>query len=200
MPRMDNEQPTFAGNQIIDQFIENKNNVLEKLYKHNYKIVRSYVMKNSGTEADAKDIFQEAMLVCWMNLKEDKFIVRNEFSLSAYLYKIAKYKWLDKLKSQQHKTTVNIPVTDLESEEMDMFELNETQNKLSYLLGLYNRLDTKCKEVLNQFYYEGKRMDEIASEMSYDLGSVRTIKYRCMQKLREMHAEKEIQIKNNERV
>lgn len=197
---MDNEQPTFAGNQIIDQFIENKNNVLEKLYKHNYKIVRSYVMKNSGTEADAKDIFQEAMLVCWMNLKEDKFIVRNEFSLSAYLYKIAKYKWLDKLKSQQHKTTVNIPVSDLESEEMDMFELNETQNKLSYLLGLYNRLDTKCKEVLNQFYYEGKRMDEIASEMSYDLGSVRTIKYRCMQKLREMHAEKEIQIKNNERV
>ncbi|HEY9115889.1 MAG TPA: sigma-70 family RNA polymerase sigma factor [Bacteroidales bacterium] len=194
MPKKEIEQSGFSGNQVIDEFIENKNNALEKLYKHNYKIVRSYVLKNSGTEADAKDIFQDAMLVCWMNLKEDKFIVKNEFSLSAYLYKIAKYKWLDKLKSKQHKTTVNIPVTDLESEDMDSFELSETQNKLSYLLGLYSRLDTKCKEVLNQFYYEGKRLEEIASELSYDLGSVRTIKYRCMQKLRKMHAESENQI------
>jgi hypothetical protein len=29
---------------------------------------------------------------------------------------------------------------------------------------------------------------------------VRTIKYRCMQKLRKMHAEKEIQIKENESI
>jgi RNA polymerase sigma factor (sigma-70 family) len=200
MSKLENEQSTISGNQIIDQFIENKNNVLEKLYKHNYKIVRNYVLKNSGTEADAKDIFQDAMLICWMNLKEGKFTVRNEFSLGAYLYKIAKYKWLDKVKSKRNKTTVNIPFADIESEEIDMLEQNEAQHKLSYLLGLYSRLDSKCKEVLNQFYYEGKRLEEIASELSYDLGSVRTIKYRCMQKLRKMHAEKEIQIKENESI
>lgn len=186
----DNDIPLISeSQQFIEKFIRNDEKVLEETYKHNFKIVRSYVMKNNGTEADAKDIFQEAMLVAWLNLKEGKFVVRNEFSLSAYIYKISKYKWLDKLKSKNVKASVRMGNIEFEEMEHDITDYEEAEQKLKYLNGLYSKLDDKCKDVLNQFYFERKRLEEIAMDLSYDIGSIRTIKYRCMQKLRKMHAE-----------
>lgn len=181
-------------NQLIEQFISNENQVLEKMYKHNYRIVRSFVLKNSGKEADAKDVFQEAMMVTWMNLKEGKFDLRNEFSLSAYIYQIAKYKWLDKLKSNKNKLTSNKILSEVEDKQKELENIYATDDKLNYLNRLYTRLDNKCREVLSQFYYQQKSLEEIASEMNYDTGSIRTIKYRCMQKLRKMHTESTNQI------
>lgn len=178
---------------IIDQFIRHDEKVLEKTYKHNFKIVRSYVMKNSGTEADAKDIFQEAMVAAWLNMKEGRFVVKNEFSLSAYIYKISKYKWLDRLKSKPVKSTVRMGENEIEDFETEMDLYNDSEEKIKYLSKLYSQLDEKCKAVLNSFYYEKKPLEEIANIMEYDVGSIRTIKYRCMQKLRKMHSESGIQ-------
>ncbi len=194
MSKVENNHVSEADDQIIDQFIRNENNVLEKTYRYNYKTVRNYVMKNSGTEADAKDIFQEAMMIAWLNLKEGKFTVRNEFSLSAYIYKIAKFKWLDKLKSKEVRLTTKAGNYDFEDIETESSDYNDAEKKLNYLRSLYNQLDVKCKEVLNSFYFEKKRLEEIASSMDYDTGSIRTIKYRCMQKLRKMHANAQNQI------
>ena len=146
-------------------------------------------MKNSGTEADAKDIFQEAMMITWLNLKEGKFTMRNEFSLSAYLYKIAKHKWLDKLKQKKSRAAYSLGDSDIPNPETGVNTYTEAENRLIYLDSLYRQLDGKCKEVLNQFYFEHKPLEEIALAMKYDTGSIRTIKYRCMQKLRKMHEE-----------
>ena len=194
MYKIEKNQSVMTGDLIIKQFINNENNMLEKIYQHNYKIVRNYVLKNNGSESDAKDIFQDAIMITWMNLKEGKFVVKNEFSLSAYLYKIAKYKWLDKLKSPKNKITSNMKVHDFKDEAIGQDEYFESERKLKYLGILFSRLDSKCKEVLNQFYYERKNLEEIANHLSYDIGSIRTIKYRCMQKLRKMHANSQIQI------
>jgi len=189
MPKANADQTKVEATRLIEQFINNENNVLEKTYKHNFKLVRSYVLKNNGKEADAKDVFQEAMIVTWMNLKEGKFEVRNEFSLSAYIYQIAKHKWLDKLKSNKNKLKSNIPVSEFKNEEIEIENIYRTEEKLNYLISMYKRLDNKCKEVLNHFYFERKSLEEIASQLNYDTGSIRTIKYRCMQKLRKMHEE-----------
>lgn len=179
---------------FIEKFIRNDEKVLESTYKHNFKIVRNYVMKNNGTEADAKDIFQEAMIIAWLNMKEGKFIVKNEFSLSAYLYKISKYKWLDKLKSKSMKSTQRIGEMDYQDLDTELNEYEKSEKHLNYLHSLYNQLDTKCKDVLNRFYFNRNKLEEIADELNYDIGSIRTIKYRCMQKLRKMHAKSQTQI------
>ena len=175
---------------IIEQFIRNDEKVLEKTYQHNFKIVRNYILKNNGSEADAKDIFQESMLVAWLNLKEGKFIVQNEFSLSAYIYKISKFKWLDKLKSKSMKMTQRMGEMEYEDMDAELAGYSEAEGRINYLNGLYNQLDAKCQDVLNRYYFEKKGLEEIAIEMEYDAGSIRTIKYRCMQKLRKMHLEK----------
>jgi len=187
MSKSNNNEAALHGQQLIEQFIRNDGRVLEKTYRHNYKIVRNYVMKNSGTEADAKDVFQEAMMITWLNLREGKFTLKNEFSLGAYIYKISKYKWLDKIKSKGVRSMIRAGDMEFEDKEPEIQDYSETEHKLEYLRDLYNQLDAKCKDVLNKFYYESRRLEEIAAALNYDTGSIRTIKYRCMQKLRKMH-------------
>lgn len=173
--------------QIAKRFIGNDGSFLDKTYRHNFKIVKNFVLKNNGTEAEAKDVFQDAMMITWMNLKEGKFKLKNEFALGAYIYKIAKYKWIDKLKSKERKSVLRNQQFNFESVENDDIDYHESEANLQYLMSLYGQLNTKCKEVLNKFYFDKKKLEEIASELNYDAGSIRTIKYRCMQKLREMH-------------
>lgn len=189
-----NSQSVTDGNQIIEQFISNENHALENIYRHNFKIVRSYILKNNGTEADAKDIFQDALIAAWLNMKEGKFTLKNEFSLNSYIYKISKYKWLDKLKSKEMKTTQRIGGVEYEDSDDSMLDFDDAQDKVNYLNSLYNRLDDKCKEVLKLFYYQKKNLKDISSILNYDPGSIRTIKYRCMQKLRKMHVNSQTQI------
>lgn len=174
--------------QIAEQFTNNENGFLDKTYRHNFKIVRSFVLKNNGTDAEAKDIFQDAMMVTWMNLKEGKFEIKNEFALGAYIYKVAKYNWIDKLRSKEKKSVLRSGQLDFERDDSLDYDFHESESNLRYLMSLYKQLNARCKAVLNLYYFERKKLEEVASELNYDTGSIRTIKYRCMQKLREMHA------------
>ena len=52
------------------------------------------------------------------------------------------------------------------------------------LREVYAKLDDKCRTVLDRFYFERKDLAAIADEMGVEEESIRTIKYRCMMKLR----------------
>ena len=58
------------------------------------------------------------------------------------------------------------------------------EERLVRLRGVYEKLDDKCRNVLDQFYFERKDLATIAAAMGVTEESVRTIKYRCMMKLR----------------
>lgn len=53
----------------------------------------------------AKDIYQEAFLAVWQNIKKGAFQPRNESALQGYLFQIAKNKWTDELRSARYKKT-----------------------------------------------------------------------------------------------
>src|SRR5689334_17039825 len=72
---------------------------LEALYTANFYKTEAFVLANSGTAEEAKDIYQEAFIAVWQNIKAGRFVPQNGSSLEAYLFQIAKYKWYDHLKA-----------------------------------------------------------------------------------------------------
>lgn len=173
---------------IIEGFKSNDRRIFEKIYSMQYGSVENYILKNSGSEADAKDIFQEAILAAWLNVKEEKFTPKNEDSLGGYIFQIAKFKWLDKVKSKAFKTTLRIEREDAIDDEPNSISEKEIQEeRISYLTDLYNTLDQKCKELLDRFYYQKMSLELIGKELSYDASTLKTMKYRCMKKLRNSH-------------
>ncbi len=152
-----------------------------------YGNVESFVCKNSGGIADARDIFQEALLAAWLNVKENRFEPVNNDSLGGYIFQIAKYKWLDVLKSKGYKSSLRLVREDLLQDEAESTLHEEADKKLQLLRSIYAKLDEKCKAILDRFYYQKMSLEAIGSELDHDASTIKTLKYRCMQKLRTSH-------------
>ena len=188
--------PTLSNNQGFIEAIQNNNTkVLKNLYITNYPKIEILVLKNSGSKDEAKDIYQDAFLAVWQNIKQNKFVPKTESSINGYLYTIAKNKWMDVLRSQGFKKTIvtsrlnHFEIKDEENNDIDDDILKD--KRLEDVMLAFKNLGDACKSLLSKFYFEKKSMNLIADELALDSASTRNKKYRCMQKL------KEIALKNN---
>jgi len=182
-------QKTKNALKIVDALKRNDTKALNRLYSNNYWKIESLVLKNNGSKAHAKDIYQEAFLTLWQNVKQDKFKPRSESSINGYLYTIAKNKWMDVLRSKAYSKTI------VESQ-MAYFEIKDDEdhgiddnilkdNRIEKLMQAFKTLGSDCKTLLRKFYFEKLSMKNIAKDFELDAASTRNKKYRCMQKLRQ---------------
>ena len=175
---------------LVNAIKSNNSIALKSLYNSNYYKIESLVLKNSGTKEHAKDIYQEAFLCVWSNIKNDAFVPKNETALQGYLFQIAKNKWMDVLRSAQFRKTnfiqnemtfANKIDDGVNEEEHEIFK-----QKLRQTMEAFKVLGSPCKELLATFYFEKKSMRDIADELQIEETTARNKKYRCMEKLREM--------------
>ena len=175
---------------VVGAIKRNDSTTLKRLYTNNYPKIEALILKNSGTKEHAKDIFQDAFLAVWQNVKQDKFIPKSESSINGYLYTIAKNKWMDVLRSQGYKKTFT-------ASQLSHFEVKDEENngidddilkdkRLEDVMLAFKNLGEACKNLLRMFYFEKKSINLIAEELSLDAASTRNKKYRCMQKLRQL--------------
>ena len=174
--------------QFIEAIKANDEKALKTLYVNNFQKIETLILKNNGTIEQAKDIYQEAFITVWKNVKENKFSPEKNNAINGYLYTIAKNKWMDYLRSPAYKKQVSYhtikdtaPVaSEAESDSVTI----DQDKKLSMAMEAFEGLGDACKTLLTKFYFEKKSMKEIAHELQMDAASTRNKKYRCMQTLR----------------
>lgn len=168
--------------ETIEGIKNNDPDILRSIYQEQYPKVELYILSNRGSKEEAKDIFQEAMVAVWKNIKNDLFKAENDTAISGYLYQIAKNKWLDHLRSSKFKNTVPLENHHEGLEE----EVEEKESQLKEIESSFVNLGENCKELLTRFYYKKENMSLIAKAFGWTVGTVRNNKYRCIQKLKEM--------------
>jgi len=175
--------------ELIAAIKANNEDALKVLYRVNYRKVEVFVLKNSGSVPQAKDVFQDAFLAMYQNIKADKFIPENETALQGYLYQISKNKWRDVLRSSRFKKTAEFIDNVHETEDISdlkIIEETEQQERLAATMEAFKKLGDECRELLTQFYFNKKSLREISENAKYAEASARNKKYRCIQKLKEL--------------
>ncbi len=172
-------------NEMVALIKKNDAATLKELYKTNFHKVKRYVYKNNGGEQQAKDLYQEAFIAMWRNIKEGKFSAESETAINGYLFQIAKYKWLDHVRSARYKNTTFIN-REMEYNEPEVEE-NEIQNrKIKIIMDSISNFGERCQLLMKLFYFEQKPFKEIAKIMAMDEASARNAKYRCQEQLKKM--------------
>lgn len=136
-------------------------------------MVRTLVVKNSGSENDAIDIFQDALLIFSRNLKTGLF--RGESSIKTYLFGICKNLWLKEIHKKKRALILASDLQNDEAEDLDYLKNIERVNQLM------DRLQEDCKRILVEFYYNSRSMDELKD--LFQLNSVQATKnkkWRCL--------------------
>lgn len=167
---------------------------VETIYKLFYNMVQTLIINNNGSADDARDIFQETVIVLYEKAKSGSFELNCQ--LKTYVYSVSRRLWLKKLQQQQ-KYIPNI--TGLE-ETVPVEEEVDTHNQLNTEFQMMEKallhLGEPCRSLIEAFYLQKKNMTDIAGHFGYtNADNAKNQKYKCLMRLRKLFF---AELKNND--
>lgn len=172
---------SYSIKAILRGIREKDNNVLHYVYKENFPAIKKHIINNSGNDQDAKDIFQDAIVIVYNKTKEDDFSLNCDFS--TYLYSICKLLWLKELRENKDLHTDEKEIEKLLSYQNVNHEDNVIYDRYSVYHKYIKKLGYDCQKVLRLFY-DGVSPKEIAKIMGYkNEHIIRSKKFRCKERL-----------------
>jgi len=153
------------------------------LYKKAFPVVAKYVSKMGGTFDEAKDIFQDALVIYYEKTVASPIALHS--NEQAYLLGIAKHLWAKKFR----ENTLNISI----DEQWDVAEADDASFSTHRIMHYLETAGQKCMEILKAFYYDNLPVNKITELFGYSgIRSATVQKYKCMEKVRETIKEKHL--------
>ena len=157
---------------------ETREDLFIQLYEDAFPDVAFFIKKMGGTLEDAKDIFQDALILYYEKAQAGKLIL--EYKEAAYLLGICKHLWYQKYRKEERLKQVHPSFMDFPSKE------EHTPGVSQQIYSLIARAGKKCLELLQSFYFEKRNMKEIAELFGFSgERSATAQKYKCLEKVRE---------------
>ena len=173
---------TTTESDYLRGIAENDFSVLQKIYRESLPEVVRYIQKNSGTADDAKDVFQEGILVVFRKIQKDQLELTTTFHI--FLFSICKRIWLKKLK-KKGRQTASLDVAESFTFEEDFDENFIRTRKWRLFNRKFNALGEDCRKVL-QLLFNGSSGKAIATAMGYTEEYAKRKKYKCKMRLAQM--------------
>ena len=163
--------------EIFERICKGDEKALELLYQKYYRMMIKLVITNSGTEEEARDVYQDALIVFWQKATAGNLILTSK--MSTYIYSICQNLWrkeLDRKKRLSNEEKDTAVVLDTESNEREKI-----------LAKCIDQLGETCKKVLMLYYFEEMSMQDIADKLGFaNTDTAKTKKYKCKKKLDEL--------------
>jgi RNA polymerase sigma factor (sigma-70 family) len=163
----------------------NDKDAIELVYRENYQLIQHFVVSNNGSEDDARDIFQEAMMVLYEKSKQPDFELTCQ--IKTYLYSVCRRLWLKKLQynrrieSQVENFDKIVPV------EEDIEQHEKLNGQYLVMRTAMGKIGEPCKSLIEAFYVHRKNMQEIAGFFGYtNADNAKNQKYKCLVRLKKL--------------
>ena len=155
-------------------------------------MVQALILSNSGYPDDARDIFQEAMIVLYQKVKSGSFELNCQ--LKTYLYSVSRRLWLKRLSQKQKiSTSAWSEVEDLQETvpvEDELERHAKHDQDFQVMEQSLNNLGEPCRSLLKAYYLEMKSMVEIAGDFGYtNADNAKNQKYKCLMRLKKIFSQ-----------
>lgn len=173
----------LSDEEILAGLRKRDNRILQYIYKNSYTPVKQLILNNAGSETDAEDIFQEALIVVFKKLR-DAPDFELEASFSTYIYSIARLLWLKHLR---HIKKIEIDPLNRDMEDRIEFEEPSPVEDNDLRMAIYQRTLLKipedCQKIL-QLTAQDLSSSEIAEQLGFrSEGYVRKRRHFCKEYL-----------------
>ncbi len=171
----------FRDRQLIERIRKNDRLVLGEIYTKYEKQVFSYIKYKGGTEEDAKDMLQEAIIVLWQKVNSGDFNLSAQ--LSTFLIAVAKNQWRKELrkKSKMSNEQISENKSDENPGQLDTLLIQEKSDLVQKAFELIKPL---CKKLLLLFYFEERNLEDITKILKFSNSNVtKSKKYQCKKSL-----------------
>jgi len=159
---------------ILEKISRGDERALDYLYSKYYKMMTNIILSNSGTEQEAKDVYQDALIVFWQKVVSNQLVLTSK--ISTYLYSVCLNLWRKELERKSR----------LSNEEKDDVEYidQESDERSRIIRDCIGKLGDTCKNILMYYYFDDMSMQDIADKLGMaNTETVKTKKYKCKKRL-----------------
>jgi RNA polymerase sigma factor (sigma-70 family) len=154
----------YSAEEIIEGIKERDSRILDHIYENYIHLITDLVRQNSGTNEDAKDIYQDAILIIYQRVRKNELKLNCTFG--TYIYSVCRLLWLknlEKKKTERKYLDEKSNYIELDDNLLDIFEKNDRQKLYQYH---FNKLSFKCQKIL-ELSLAGISANEIARILNF---------------------------------
>ncbi len=174
----------LTDQQYVEGLLERDSTALENIYLHLFLGIAKHVLVHGGTQEDAEDVFQEALLVLYRKAKVNRLILSSSFY--TFFHAVSQRIWLKKRSQRKGKVALPLEAANLSELEADAVEILEQPEQYALYRSKFKLLGEACQKVLRLFF-SGESMIEIAKQLVYsDAHYDKKRKFICKEQLVEL--------------
>ncbi len=160
---------------VLERISRGDERALDDLYRKYYKMMTGIIIKNNGTEEEAKDIYQDALIVFWQKVISNQLVLTSK--ISTYLYSVCLNLWRKELDRKSRETN--------DDQDFDFAYFDEdTKEREAIIRECINQLGDTCKKILMYYYFDDMSMQDIAEKLGFSsVDTAKTKKYKCKKRL-----------------
>ena len=144
-------------------------------------MIRLMVCKMGGTTEDAKDIFQEGLIIMLEKIDNKAFVLTCKFK--TFLYSVCENLWKSVLANRKAATNYLSLRIEIDSDK-DFTELVDNKLYETIFWDVFKSLDEVSRKIL-KLYWQEKPPKEIAKNLGYTYGYIRKKKCEAQAELTE---------------
>jgi RNA polymerase sigma factor (sigma-70 family) len=171
--------------ELIERLAKNDRQAIEAIYREHFSMIQSFIINNNGSSDDAKDIFQEAMVVLYEKSKSAGFELNCQ--IKTYIYSVSRRLWLKRLQQLQRYSTQVESLAEMVPVEEEIERHEQLNLDFHHMENAMASLGEPCKSLLEAYYLQDKSMTEIAGNFGYtNADNAKNQKYKCLMRLKKL--------------
>ena len=174
-----------ADSEIILGILNDSKDTLNRLYQNYFPMALQMVLNNNGNEDDAKDVFQESVIILYNKVKSGNFELSSK--LKTFIYSVCRRLWLKRLHAQSRNVRNVNDFSEFFPVENDIETHLEKDRQFRMMERALNELGEPCKTIIEDYYIQNRSMQEICEKFGYtNADNAKTQKYKCLQRLKKL--------------
>jgi RNA polymerase sigma factor (sigma-70 family) len=170
---------------LLEGLAASDKRAVEAIYRENYNMVQALIINNNGSSDDAKDIFQEAMIVLYERAKSGTFELSCQ--IKTFVYSVSRRLWLKRLQQQNRFSTPGDNMEEVVPVEDELEEHERRNDEFDMMDKAISHLGEPCKSLIEAYYLQKQSMQEIADTFGYtNAANAKTQKYKCLLRLKKI--------------
>ncbi|MBO9727628.1 MAG: sigma-70 family RNA polymerase sigma factor [Chitinophaga sp.] len=182
---MKQNQDITRDRELLLGLAKGEDKSLEIIYSENFPVVLRMILQHNGSEDDAKDVFQEAIIVLYEKVQKNDFTLSSR--LKTFLYSVCRHLWLKKVQRTYGLYTLSPELEEVIPATEELEEHYAKDQEFRIMEGAMSSIGQPCQTILEDYYLHKKSMQEIAEKFGYtNAENAKNQKYKCLMRLKKL--------------
>lgn len=165
--------------QLLEGLLQSDRRSVEAIYSLALPAVVQWVRENNGSEADGRDVFQEALIALFRKVEQGEF--KLTCTLKSFIRIMCRNLWLTRLRNKRNQAG---PLEDIETVDLDanLEQRLERSEKEQLFFKYFDSLGEQCQKIM-QWFFDKVPLREIAQRLETSENYIKKRKFVCKEKL-----------------